>query len=252
MCNTISVMLIPEKGSGRFTLKLNYSVIASITVSVVFLLFFSLSSFVKYISAYSQNQSFQVQICQLEKNFNEFEKEKKEADAYKNWSNNIIARKLNYEEKAGRGNMGPSANTLNGEIKDKTMRSSSILSINELDIRRANLHLDFNMSFKLINRTKRHHEQKGYLFVVASNNEVVPGIYNAWPAGEIISGLPKDYKLGSPFSIRHMKVVKGKINQPDIGQKFNRIDLIAYSENGDLLLKKGIYIEKLLLENPFE
>ncbi len=80
----------------------------------------------------------------------------------------------------------------------------------------------------------------------------MPEIYESWPKTELVSGMPKDYTQGSSFSIRYMKRIKGRINQPDIGSRFNHVDLIAYSEAGELLMKKGVYIERLLQKNPFE
>ena len=93
----------------------------------------------------------------------------------------------------------------------------------------------------------------GHFFLIARNDDVIPSIYSTWPPARLgPDGLPLDYSRGSAFSIRHMKRIKGRINQNAIGPKFNRVDLIAFSEGGDLLMKRGFYIDKMLLQSPFD
>ena len=105
------------------------------------------------------------------------------------------------------------------------------------------------MAIQIVAQNKK---ASGYLFVMASNTETVPEIYECYPQTEIVSGLPKDYTKGITYNIRYLKKIKGRINQPDIGPRFNRIDVLAYAEDGALIMKKGFYIEKTLQESPFE
>ncbi len=252
MDKTFTIMFVPEKKGKCFSLKISFFTLTTTAMFFVAMISAAAFSFIGYMSIHHQNVSSRDLINELENKLKKTEMDKSESALYRQWADRAIQRRLNHVEKAGKGNTGSALNILDGEIKDASMPSNLFLNINDLDISRTNLHLDFNVSFKLFNRTGNHRELTGYLFIVASNNEVFPGIYGSWPGTDVLSGMPKDYKKGSPFSIRYMKQVKARINQPDIGQKFNRVDVLAYSEDGDLLMKKGFYIERLLQENPFE
>jgi hypothetical protein len=187
----------------------------------------------------------------LEKKLTDLQQAYEEAELYRQWADRIIYRRFNYEETAGKGAPKMPPSSLDGKVISETQQPG-LLDIDELEVRRFNLELDFDVSFKLINATGDSRKLSGFVFIVASNTEVVPSIYAAWPQVDIVSGMPGDFRKGLEFSIRSLKKVNGRITQPSIGPKFNRVDLIAYSDDGNIVMKKGYYIERMLQQNPYE
>jgi hypothetical protein len=171
---------------------------------------------------------------------------------YKQWADSIIFRRFNYEDVSGKGAADPEKKHNERDLTNKTSLEKKPVDIDEFDVRRINLKLDFEVSFKLINRSQNGKKLSGYLYIIALNTEIKPEIFASWPTADIVAGMPKDYKKGSTFSINYLKHVKGRIDQPDIGAKFNRIDIIAYSDDGTIILKRGFYIERLLQQSPYE
>lgn len=249
-----TLMLLSERTGKHSSVKMSSFILFLIIAFFVCLLpcgaFFSVY---KYLHLIPENKSYKGKIEILESDLGKLRKENREAFLYKQWADGIIFRRLNYEDITGKGNNSISKDTLYGEIPDESSKPSySVIDIDDFDVRRINLELDFEFSFKLVNRLHGRKNLSGYVYLVATNSEVQPEIYSSWPQVEILSGMPKDYKKGNKFSIRYLKNIKGRINQPDIGPKFNRVDLIAYAEDGNIMMKKGFYIERLLKQGPYE
>lgn len=225
----------------------------AIAVSTIGLIALNFSLFGKGMSpnVLFQQTTLLAKVAELEAQVIRLEEDKRQALLYKKWADDIIFKRLNFEDIQGKGTNGLARNTLDGEINDSFKPAHQMAGVEKIDVRRINLALDFDCSFNLIKQSKNNSKLSGHLFIVASNRETIPKRYSAWPPIEIIeeSGLPADYKKGDDFNIRYMKQVKGRITQPEIGPKFNRIDLIAYSDTGELIMKQGYYIERLLQES---
>jgi len=205
----------------------------------------------RYVTA--QNALLKNKLLKVTTDIHKAREEKTEAVSYKNWADTVIFKRLNFIDEMGIG-CGREVKTIEKKRADHCIgnESNSLLAIEDLDINRINLSLDFDCSFKLVNKASPKKKQTGYLFVVASNKEMIPPIYEAWPQTNLINAKPVDYQKGSSFDIRYMKVVKARINQHEIGAKFNRLDVFAFSSGGELLLEKEFCIEKKLQHNPLE
>ncbi len=244
-------MLLSEKSGRHYAAKLSLTALLIMLVAGVGLVVMTVVSITGYLEIRRVNSEYFATIAQQKIELNSLTDEREEAVMYKEWADRIIYRRLHFEDRTGKGSSSSAHASLDGEVPNGAMKTGYRLDVDEFDVRRINLDLDFEVSFKLINRS-RGKKVIGYIYIIASNDDVVPVMYDSWPQVEIISGLPNDFKKGVNFSIRYLKGVKGRINQPDIGSKFNRVDLIAYSDDGNIMMKKGFYIERLLKQSPYE
>jgi hypothetical protein len=201
-----------------------------------------------YVYTYQHNYRLKSHARTLSRTITTLEQLQKRAGDYKNWADTIIQKQFNFEDIAGKGSSSLAKNILDGPVEISPAKQSGLIDIDDFQIARINLALSFDCSFKLLNKAKRH--ISGYLFIIGRNTETIPETYATWPPAECISGMPADITDGSSFSIRYMKPVRGRISQPAIGPKFNQVDIVAYSDTGDLLFHKGFYIERMLQENP--
>ena len=247
-----TIMFLSETSGRHYAVKISLGMLVTAVLVVAGLTVCALLSVTGYIGLSRKTTAYQQIIARQEHDLSELTEEKKEALLYKQWADKIIFRRLHFEDGSGRGNTAAAEGALSGEIPLSGAPHPAVLDVDEFDVRRLNLDLDFEVSFKLINRSGRTEKMLGYLFIVAGNSEVVPQVFAAWPPVSVVSGIPEDYKKGTDFAIRYLKPVKGRISQPDIGSKFNRVDVLAYSDDGKLLMKKGFYIERLLQQSPYE
>ncbi len=253
MGKEIRMMLLSEKSGKSYTVKMH--LVSLIAIIIGCLLFISLSFVLafRYMETYKQSRANKQQVNALSERLESLKKENREALLYNKWADDIIFRRYNYTDKTGREAPAVADSPRGGEALESSERTlHSTVDIDDFDIKRLNLEMDFEVSFKLINRTKNHKKISGYIYIIASNSDVKPEIYASWPQGKLVSGMPEDYTKGIDFAIRYMRYVRGRIVQPSIGPKFNRIDIIAYSEEGSIIMKKGYYIERLLQHNSYE
>jgi hypothetical protein len=91
-----------------------------------------------------------------------------------------------------------------------------------------------------------HPENKtvsGYLFIVLANGSTDPPRLAAYPDVALKEGSPADYKKGTLFSIKHGKTVKGQIDKLEQAVEYDQAWILAYSEEGELLMKKHLSSE---------
>ncbi|MEI6127139.1 MAG: hypothetical protein WCQ99_11365, partial [Pseudomonadota bacterium] len=221
--------------------------------SLFLIIFFSLVSIPGFFYMSQQNLCLKSSIQRLETDITKLGAVKIDSVVYRQWADTVIFKRLNFEDHLGTGSGTKSDTVLEGEIKEADRTAAEpLLAIEDFDVTRINLSLDFNCSLKLINKSSNNKKLSGYLFLVASNTDAAPALFDSCPPVKLINGMPEDYAQGSTFDIRSMKYIKGRINQQDIGSKFNRLDVLAYSKEGTLLLKKGFYIEGSLQAGSFE
>jgi hypothetical protein len=212
-------------------------------------MFLSYISLTNYSRLKKQNSFYKNRVESLQKQMTSLSENSREASLYKQWADRIIFRRMNYEDEGPGCDNTERLNLRSGEVSGSKIKQ---LDVDEFDVRKINLGLDFEVSFKLVNLQRGTIKQKGYLFIVAANRDVIPPVFSLWPTNEIKSDLPQDYKKGLRFSISYMKVIKCRINQTDIGQGFNRVDVVVYSDDGTILMKKGYYIERFLSQSAYE
>lgn len=246
------IMLLSEKSGRSYSVKMRLVPLLCLLSAACCLVAVTIFSGAAYITINRQNADLKDSVLKLQAAVQRLQQENHEAALYKKWADAIIYRRFNYEDSAGKGATPPLPSAPAVEMKTETPDERSSLDIDEFDVRRINLDFDFEVSFKLINRSPSSKRLSGYLYIIALNTEVKPEIYAAWPLTEIVAGMPKDFKKGSTFSINYLKHVKGRIDQPDLGPKFNRVDVIAYNEDGNIMMKRGFYIERFLQQNPYE
>lgn len=251
MKNGFTSMLLSEKFGKHYSVQMGFMGLVTIAVLGISMLCVSILAIYGYVSDRNEKASLALQISTLESDIEALQQETREAAFYKEWADRIIFRRMHFEDLAGRGNL-VAENLLSGEIPLAGVASSSArLDVDEFEVRRLNLALDFEFSFNLINLSKGRQKLCGYLVVAASNEDVIPPVYNTSSMVSAQDGMLPDYQQGKRFSIYYLKKIAGKINQPNVGVKYNRLTIMAYSEDGKLLMKKGFFIERMLQVNPF-
>ena len=184
----------------------------------------------------------------MEAEMEQMREEIKESRYYKRWADNIIYRRLYAGSMSGQGSSSSSgiSNDLMKLKPESTVIDNSLVGIDDFQVKSLNLELDFELSFNLVNKDRKHRRIGGYITIVGRNEEVIPPVYGVFPHIDFKDGAPIDYQEGLSFAIRYLRPVKVRINQPSIGSKFNKVIIMVYSTGGELMLKQGFNIEKML------
>ncbi len=248
------LMLLSEKSGKNYSIKMRPVMLLVFFSCCIGIIVMTVLSSVNYVNIYRKNTQSRETLAKLRSELEHLKQENREAALYKKWADSIIFRRLHYNDPDANNSSDDEAGGARaGEISAAAQGTErSQLDIDDFDVRRLNLEYDFEVSFKLINRTQGKKKITGYLYVIASNNDVKPEIYCPWPPVKLISGIPNDFKKGSKFAISYLKHIKCRIDQPAIGSKFNRVDLIAYSDDGNIIMKRGFFVERLLQQRPYE
>ena len=185
----------------------------------------------------------------MEREVGQLKEEIKEAMYYKRWADNIIYRRLYSSSVSGQGSSSFGSGIPSGPLKlkpESTVIDNSLLGIDDFNLKSVNLELDFELSFNLVNKDREHGRISGYITIVGMNEEVTPHVYGVFPHINFEDGAPVDYQEGLSFSLKYLRPVKARINQPSIGPKLNKVMVIVYSTEGELILKQGFNLEKML------
>jgi len=81
------------------------------------------------------------------------------------------------------------------------------------------------------------------LFIILTNLKTDPPTRVVYPEVELKDGEPANYRRGIQFSIRHGKMVQGRIRGLTQASGFTEAHVCAYSEDGRLLMKKRLALE---------
>ncbi len=176
----------------------------------------------------------------------------KEAMYYKKWADNIIYRRLYTGSLSGQGSSSYSSGVSNNPLKlkpESVVIDNALVGIDDFQVKSLNLELDFELSFYLVNKDRENKRTSGYITIVGMNEAVIPPVYGVFPHIDFKNGAPVDYQEGLSFAIRYLRPVKARIIQPSIGPKFNKIMIMVYSTEGELILKQGFNIESMLQMN---
>ena len=185
----------------------------------------------------------------MESEVGQLKEEIKEAMYYKGWADNIIYRRLYASSVSGQGSSSFGSGIPGSPLKlkpESTVIDNSLLGIDDFILKSVNLELDFELSFNLVNKDREHGRISGYITIVGMNEEVTPHVYGVFPHINFEDGAPVDYQEGLNFSFKYLRPVKARINQPSIGPKLNKVMVIVYSTEGELILKQGFNLERML------
>jgi len=217
-------------------------------ISFIGLTYYSIS---RYETLNRQNTSLQTVLGQTRNKVSRLVSDNNESTMYNKRADKIIYRRINNnttsDDDRALDELG-----VDKQLDNSTEKITVPLSIDELNIRRINLEKDFDFSFSLVNTGVRHEKQSGFVFLIVSNDTTFPETFLSYPQTDIVERKPSNYTKGIPFSISYMKKINGRILQPAIGEKYNRINILVYSEDGRILLEKSFYIERTLNNNPYE
>lgn len=176
----------------------------------------------------------------------------KEATYYKKWADNIIYRRLYAGSLSGQGSATYSSGVSSNALQLKpgpAVIDQAVVGIDDFQVKSLNLEMDLELSFYLVNKDKENRRISGYVTIAGMNEDVIPPVYGVFPRIEFTNGAPVDYQEGLSFAIRYLRPVKARINQPSIGPKFNEIMIMVYSTEGELILKQGFNVERMLHMN---
>lgn len=194
----------------------------------------------------------QKQIGKMQTEVEQMKDEIKEAMYYKKWADSIIYRRLYAGSLSGQGSASYSHGVSNDSFQLKpgsAVIDSALVGIDDFQVKSLNLEMDFELSFYLVNKDKENKRISGYLTIAGMNEDVIPPVYGVFPRIDFKDGTPVDYQEGLSFAIRYLRPVKARINQPSIGPKFNEIVVMIYSTEGELILKQGFNVERMLHMN---
>jgi len=189
------------------------------------------------------------EISSMKAEMEQMSEEIKEAMYYKRWADNIIYRRLYAGSMSGQGSSSHSGVVSNGSLKlrpESTVIDISLVGIDDFQVKSLNLEMDFELSFKLVNKDKENRRISGYITIVGMNEDVIPPVYGIFPHIDFKNGEPIDCKEGLSFAIRYLRPIRARINQPSIGPKFNKVIIMVYSTEGELILKQGFNTERML------
>lgn len=110
----------------------------------------------------------------------------------------------------------------------------------QLTLRPERSNSSVSFQYNLRNITPDNEAVSGYVFFVLTNPGDDKGAPAVFPEVEFVNGQPSDYKKGTQFSIRHGKTVRGRLDGLNDAEKYNNAWVYAYSDEGELILKKNI------------
>jgi len=246
-----TIILVSEKSGKNYSFKLRLSVLiflAALFLGMIAVTYFASS---EYFTLHQKNNTLQAMLKQSKQDIHRLESEKKEAVLYGKWADRIIFRRTHNRNKTSHGIMQQDASAPPPEKHKTEPPRPSILDIDAFKISRINLEKDFDYTFRLVNTDSDHLKKSGYLFIITSSRIAPQQIFSS-PPSELTNGRPVNHEDGAFFSIRFLKKISGRIVQPDIGEKYDLFTILAYSEDGNLLMKKVYSIDPILNRNPYE
>jgi hypothetical protein len=124
----------------------------------------------------------------------------------------------------------------NTQARPDEPASSPLLSIRNME-----QHLeqgDMRISFDVVNEQDNNEPAVGYIAVVAHGSREGNPWIEVWPPMRLnASGRPEQYRRGTPFSVQRFRTIQARI--PIADKLFERIELLFYSRQGELILVKS-------------
>ena len=101
-----------------------------------------------------------------------------------------------------------------------------------------------SIKFRLVKITPGRNQIKGYVFMIAANNESDPPQLWTYPGTVLKNGEPINYKQGELFKVRNYRIIRGKYFLDSKTEKPSLLKILVYNKSGELLLKKEFHIDK--------
>ena len=101
-----------------------------------------------------------------------------------------------------------------------------------------------SVKFRLIKILPNRNQLKGYIFMIAANNESDPPQLWTHPRAALKNGEPINYKQGQFFKVRNYRIIRGKYFLDPKTEIPSLLKILVYDESGELLLKKEFAIEE--------
>jgi len=129
------------------------------------------------------------------------------------------------------------------KMPDETEPAESVVDIKNLTTRRRGGRL--SVKFRLIKIKPDRDQLKGYLFMIAANNESDPPLLWSYPRAALKNGEPVNYKHGEFFKVRNYRIIQGKYFLDSETKTPSFLKILVYDESGKLILKKEVSIEEV-------
>jgi len=101
-----------------------------------------------------------------------------------------------------------------------------------------------SVKFRLVKIMPDRNQIKGYIFMIAANNESDSPQLWTYPRAALKNGEPINYKQGEFFKVRNYRIIRGKYFLDSETETPSLLSILVYDESGKLMLKKDFSIEK--------
>jgi hypothetical protein len=101
-----------------------------------------------------------------------------------------------------------------------------------------------SVKFRLVKILPDRNQLKGYLFMIAANNETDPPQLWTHPRAALKNGEPINYKRGQFFKVRNYRIIRGKNFLEPETETPSLLKILVYDKSGELLLEKEFVIDK--------
>ncbi len=229
-----NVAIMASKGLGKvWSFNIHFPLLVGIVVVIVLNFLFSFVWVAHYLSE-QQQKSFR---GRLEKDFKETKRALYQTRQRLRFLENYIdPTKIPIENGVQTGS-------------DKTVLKASeadarkaIVNIEELKTNRRDANL--SVTFKLIRSKSALSPIRGYIFVIAVDNEADPPRMYSSPKTIFKDGLPIDPKKGQAFKIRNFRRLRARWSFEAPEKMPSGLKILVYDGTGRLLLNKDFHLEK--------
>ncbi|HUU29249.1 MAG TPA: hypothetical protein VM123_15695 [archaeon] len=126
-------------------------------------------------------------------------------------------------------------------LQDFSAKNSEDILIQELEVHPVENGLLLN--FHLINNTQQDKLLSGYLLIIVEHQSGDLSKFGTFPKSELDAGKPLNYRLGDTYAIRKFKLVEALIKLPDNPVNYNKIKILVFNEDGDILLYNSRFLD---------
>ncbi len=96
------------------------------------------------------------------------------------------------------------------------------------------------VSFRLVNTSENDQSLNGYLVVLAEHDSGLLERYGTFPDIKILPGNALSFTSGDSYAIRRFKLVEAAISLEDEPSKYNRLKVLVFDQQGELLLYQDL------------
>jgi hypothetical protein len=115
---------------------------------------------------------------------------------------------------------------------------SDKITIEELQVMPSNDNL--LVSFRLVNNNESEQSANGYLVVLAEHDSGLLERYGTFPDIVVLPGNALSFTSGDSYSIMRFKQVDAAIMLGDSPEKYNRLKVLVFDQQGELLLYQDL------------